>query len=279
LISLEAVSQDGMRVRASAGSSSFRRKASLKFNLELARMLVADLKEEAQTNPGACRTRIEAAQQRAAKETEIKMENAIKELNEARKSKIRAGKKELRDVPEEELEKTRASTTDPEARVMKMAGGGFRPAYNVQFASTNKGKAIIGVDVTKSGSDQKQTLEMIKQVEKRYKQIPKTWLQDAGFKNQSELNKVSKRYKNCKIYMPVKDTKNENEAMKEVRERMETDEAKEIYKERAATAEYVNALARNRGMQQFCVRGLAKVKNVALLFALAHNMYLALNFI
>ena len=78
------------------------------------------------------------------------------------------------------------------------------------------------------------------------------------------------------IAMPVKEAKNENDAMRELRERMETDEAKTTYKERAATAEYVNALARNRGMQQFCVRGLSKVKNVALMFALAHNMYLAL---
>ncbi|MFI0478973.1 MAG: transposase [Candidatus Rhabdochlamydia sp.] len=276
LISLEAVSQDGMRVRAYAGSSSFRRKASLKFSLDLAQMLVADLMEEARKNPGACRTRMQAAQERAAKETENKLKNAIKELNETRKSKIRSGKKELREVKEEELEKTRASTTDPDARVMKMAGGGFRPAYNVQFATTNKGKAIIGVDVTKSGSDQKQTIGMIEQVEKRYNQIPKKWLQDAGFKNQSEMEKIVKRYKTCEIYMPVKEAKNENDAMRELRERMETDEAKTTYKERAATAEYVNALARNRGMQQFCVRGLSKVKNVALMFALAHNMYLAL---
>lgn len=279
LISLGAVSQDGMRVRASTGSSSFRRKATLKFNLELAQMLVADLKEEARKNPNACKTRLQAAQERAAKEAEYKIKNAIQELNEVRKSKIRAGKKELRHVKTEELEETRASTTDPEARVMKMAGGGFRPAYNIQFATTNKGKAIIGVDVTKSGSDQKQTLGMMDQVKKRYNLLPKKWLQDSGFKNQSEMDKVARKYKDCEIFMPVKEMKNENKVMKELRKRMETKEGKEIYKKRAETAEYVNALARNRGMQQFVVRGLNKVKNVALMFALAHNMYLALGVI
>lgn len=276
LISLEAVSQDGMRVRASAGASSFKRKATLKFNLELARMLVADLKEEARKNPEGSRRRKEAAQNRAAEEAEKKISKAIAELNEVRKSKIRSGKKELREVKEEELQKTRASMTDPDARIMKMAGGGFRPAYNVQYATTNKGKAIVGVDVTKSGSDQKQTMEMIKQVEKRYNQIPKKWLQDGGFSNQREFDKIMKRYKDFKIYMPSKETKNESASMRELRERMETEEAKETYKERAATAEYVNAVARNRGMQQFLVRGLSKVKNVALMFAIAHNMYLAL---
>jgi transposase len=276
LISLEAVSQDGMRVRANAGASSFKRKANLKFNLELAKMLVTDLKEEARRNPEGSRRRREAAQKRAAEETEKKISKAITELNEVRKSKIRSGKKELRQVKEEDLEKTRASITDPEARVMKMAGGGFRPAYNVQYATTNRGKAIIGVDVVKSGSDQKQTIAMIKQVEERYHQIPKKWAQDAGYNNQTELDKIVKEFKGCKIYMPSKEIKNESDATKELRERMEETEAKEFYKERAATAEYVNAMARNRGMQQFLVRGVTKVKNVALLFALAHNMYIAL---
>ena len=53
---------------------------------------------------------------------------------------------------------------------------------------------------------------------------------------------------------------------------MGTDEAKTIYKERAATAECVNAIARNRGLLRFNVRGLAKVKCVALWYALAHNL-------
>jgi IS5 family transposase len=53
---------------------------------------------------------------------------------------------------------------------------------------------------------------------------------------------------------------------------MATDEAKAIYRERASTAECVNALARNRGLQRFLVRGLQKVKAVALWYALVHNL-------
>jgi hypothetical protein len=53
---------------------------------------------------------------------------------------------------------------------------------------------------------------------------------------------------------------------------MGTQAAKEIYKERAATAECVNAQARNRGLHQFTVRGLKKVKAIATWFAIAHNM-------
>jgi transposase len=289
IISLEAVSQDGMRVRASAGGSSFKREETLQFNLELANMLVTDLKQEAEKNPGACKSRLEAAERRAAEEKANKIKSALSELEEVRKSKIRAGKKEQRQVTEEDLKKARASTTDPDSRVMKMPDHGFRPAFNVQFASANKGKGIVGVDVSKSGSDQKQTLGMIQQVEKRCGIVPDKWLQDGGYNNKAELEKTGKNYKNCKIYMPVKETEtnkgdlytrrsDDGEVLGEWRERMGTKEAKEIYKERAATAEYVNAQARNHGLQQFLVRGLHKVKCVALIYALAHNMSIALNF-
>ena len=53
---------------------------------------------------------------------------------------------------------------------------------------------------------------------------------------------------------------------------MLTAEAQAIYRERAATSECVNALARQRGLRQFVVRGLAKVRAVLLWFALAHNL-------
>ena len=53
---------------------------------------------------------------------------------------------------------------------------------------------------------------------------------------------------------------------------MGTEEAKEIYKQRAATAECVNAQARKRGLVRLLVRGLEKVRSVALWFATAHNM-------
>jgi transposase len=287
VISLEAVSQDGMRVRACAGGSSFKREETLQFNLDLAKIYVADLKEEGEKNPGACKTRLEASQKRFAEEKVKNIESALVELEEIRRSKVSAGKKEQRQVKEEDLNKTRASMTDPDARIMKMADGGFRPAYNIQFATTNMGKAIIGVDVTKSGSDQKQTLGMLQQVEVRYGSIPKKWLQDGGYNNQAELEKVGRKYKDCKIYMPVKETQKnkgdlytrqstDSETSGEWRERMGTEEAKEIYKERASTAEFVNAQARNRGLQQLLVKGLSKVKAVALLFAVAQNMMIAL---
>lgn len=288
IISLEEISQDGMRVRANAGGSSFKRKETLQTNLELANMLVTDLKEEASKNPGACRKRVEATQIRCAEEKAKNIENALAELEKMRRNKIEAGKKDRKKVKEEVLEQTRASMTDPTARIMKMACGGFRPAYNVQFATTNQGKAIVGVDVTNQGTDKNITLTMIKQMENKYNCIPKKWFQDGGYNSLEEVEKVGRNYKACKIFMPVMESKRnkdnlhtrlptDSEVVGEWRERMGTAEAKEMYKDRAETAEYANAQARNRGMQQFRVRGLPKVQAVALMFALTHNMIIALN--
>ena len=60
------------------------------------------------------------------------------------------------------------------------------------------------------------------------------------------------------------------------RQRMGTAEAKAIYRERASAAEWVNALARQRGLYQVRVRGRLKVLAVLLWQALAHNLMRAL---
>jgi hypothetical protein len=201
--------------------------------------------------------------------------------------KAKAAKKERKKLTEQDIKKTRVSTTDSEARIMKMACNGFRPAFNVQFASTNFGKAIIGVDVVKQGSDSGQTVQMIKQIEKMYGIVPESWLVDGGYKSHEQLDIVEDQYKNCKIYMPVETPRKSEDPYKKKpkdsvavgkwRERMGTVEAKEVYKERAETAEFVNAQSRNKGLQQFRVRGLDKVKCMALLYAVTHNVYLFIN--
>lgn len=53
---------------------------------------------------------------------------------------------------------------------------------------------------------------------------------------------------------------------------MQTEAAKAIHRERAATSECVNAHARRRGLTALRVRGRAKVRAVALWHALAHNL-------
>jgi hypothetical protein len=182
-----------------------------------------------------------------------------------------------------EKEKARVSTTDPEARVMKMADGGYRPAYNVQLGTDTATQIISGVDVSNSGGDQGKMAPMVDQHEERYDETPDEMLVDGGFAKKDDITRVSPPEGNTTVYAPVQKAKkddldphtprdNDSPAVAEWRTRMATDQAKEIYRERASTAECVNAIARNRGLQQFRVRGSPKVKAVILWYVLAHNL-------
>ena len=187
-----------------------------------------------------------------------------------------------------QAEEARASSTDAEATVMKMADGGFRPAFNTQFASDCDSQAIVGVDVSTSGSDMGQLAPMVQQIEQRLGSAPKKMLVDGGFPAHEQLDAVANK---TDVYAPVPEARpkkgaqgsevppdkheprpDDSPAVGSWRQRMATDEAKTLYKLRAATAECVNAQARNRGLQRMPVRGLAKVRCIALLFALAHNL-------
>jgi hypothetical protein len=90
------------------------------------------------------------------------------------------------------------------------------------------------------------------------------------------------------VYAPLKEEKKQIEAGKDPyaqkkgdsdavaawRARMETTAAKTIYKLRAQTAEWVNAVARNWGFWQMPVRGQPKCRAVATLYAITHDLLL-----
>lgn len=272
LIDGERVAQDGMRVRASAGAASFRRRQRLEEYLHLAEEHVRRLKTELEADPGRAHCRSQKAQKRAARARAERIRHALEQLPELEAKKKAADKSGAR-----------VSTTDPEARVMKMADGGYRPAYNFQYATDTSGQVIVGVDVINSGSDQGQMAPMVEQLQERHGDAPKEMLVDGGFAKKEDIERVSDPAIGATVYAPVQKSKDANRdphtpraddspAVAEWRQRMATPEAKEIYKERAATAECVNAIARNRGLQRLLVRGLAKVKAIALWFALAHNL-------
>lgn len=272
LVDLNRVAQDGMRVRASAGASSYRRKPTLEECLDEAEAQVERLRKELEESPGEGTKRERAARTRAARERLDRVKRAL-ERNE-----------ELREIKsEKDKEKVRVSTTDPEVPVMKMGDGGFRPAANVQFATDTASQVITGVDVTGRGSDQGEMAPMVEQHQERYDAYPGDVLVDGGYAKKEDIDAVSVPEKGCIVYAPVPKPKNKDRdrheplpsdsaAVGEWRQRMGTEEAKEIYKERAATAECVNAIARNRGLRQFTVRGLEKIKTVTLWYVLAHNM-------
>ncbi len=270
LVTLDRVAQDGMKVRASAGAASFRRQPTLEEALAEAEQQVAKLRQELEADPAAQKTRQQAAQKRAAEERAKRVQAALDQLPVIAQSK-----------KPKDREKARASTTDADARVMKMGDGGFRPAFNVQLATATDSQIITGLDVTNSGGDQGQLAPMVEQHQQRYEQVPDEVLVDGGFTKKEDIEKVEQG--GTTVYAPVQKSKDperdahtprpdDTPAVAQWRQRMATDEAKAIYRERAATAECVNALARNRGLQRFLVRGLQKVKAVALWYALVHNL-------
>jgi IS5 family transposase len=282
-ITLERVAQDGMRVRADAGAASFRRQARLEEHQAEARELVQTLKAQAQADPGAASRRAQAARLRAAQDREQRIAQALARLPEMQATKRRNG-----DKPED----ARTSTTDADASNMKMGDGGWRPAYNVQFATDCASQVIVGVDAVTAGSDMAQLAPMVEQVEQRLGKAPEQWLVDGGFPAHAQIDAVAGK---TELYAPVPKPKQpkgkgrdgdeppapggefepkpgDSEAVAQWRERMNSDAARAIYKNRAATAECVNAQARNRGLLRMPVRGLARVSCVVKLFALAHNL-------
>lgn len=268
LVELERVTQDGIKVRASAGASSFRRQETLQQHLREAEQQVQALKAELDADPTAACRRQQQARERAARERHERIQQALEQLPQ-----LEAQKKP------QDKHKARTSTTDADARVMKMGDGGFRPAYNVQLSTDSATQVITGMAVTNSGGDQGKLAPMVEQHDERYGQVPAEMLVDGGFVKKEDIEAISPQ---TTVYAPVPPSKDAHRdphtprtddppAVAEWRTRMATDEAKAIYRKRSEH-ECVNAIARNRGLQQFRVRGLQKVKAVVLWYALAHNL-------
>jgi transposase len=270
LVEVNRVAQDGVRVRASAGAASFRRGETLEECLQAAEAHLEQWHRERAENPAQLNPRRQAAQARAARERCDRVREALRQLPEVEAKKKDADRK-----------KARVSTTDPDARVMKMPDGGFRPAFNAQLATDTASQIIVGVTVVNEGSDQGQLSPMLEQIHTRTGAYPDEALVDGGFASKAEIEQCAERevIPYAPVAKPKDDTRDryqplpdDSEAVAAWRQRMGTHDAKTIYKERAATAECVNAIARNRGLRQLAVRGLEKAKTVLLWFALAHNV-------
>lgn len=270
LVQLEQVAQDGMRVRASAGAASFRGKTTLERCLAEAKEQVRRLRDEIDDDPGAGARRSRASRERAAREREASVAEAVRQWGE-----VAARRKKTDDSS------ARVSTTDPDARVMRMPDGGYRPAYNAQIACDVESQVIVGVEVSQSGSDYRQLAPMLAQVEARTGRRPAELLVDGGFADLGSVEHAAQQ--GVVLYAPEMRGKhrtradgeprsNDTPSVAAWRRRMATPEAKQIYVRRGASIECVNALIRNRGLRILPVRGRRCVRSVLALFALAHNV-------
>jgi len=281
LVSMRCVAQDGMKVRAQAGKSSFRRKEKLEQCLEQARRQVEALKQQADESPDELNKRQRAARERAAADQARRLEQALENCAELQQQREETGKKNAGKVKE-----ARSSTTDPEARVMQFSDGGFRPGYNVQFCTDTATGLIVGVTATNAGNDSAQLPPMLDQVAERYDVKPDQVLVDGGFATVQSIE--ASELRGTKVYAPPKQTKQqlaegkdpyarkpgESDAVAGWRARMQDEAAKLLYLLRCQTAEWVNAICRNRGLWQMPVRGKEKCQTVAVLHAITHDLLL-----
>lgn len=277
VIDLDEVVQDGLRVRASAGAASFRRRRTLDKELRKARRLVQRLKQEIDDDPDASNRRIRAARERAAHERAARVAAALEKLGEIEAERARRAKTNKNRVKKQG--EPRASTTDPEARVMKMPDGGFRPAYNCQVGTVAGGQVVIDIAAATSGSDRGLIRPMLDRVLRRYARRPRRHLVDGGFTKNADTEWAATA--GVKIYGPPGQSKHKTDPYRPRRDdgpgvaawrrRMKSPHGKRVYKRRAL-GECINARFRAWNLHQFTVRGRQKITAVLHLFALANNI-------
>jgi transposase len=289
LVSVSRVSQDGVRVRVSAGADSFRREERLQKLLEESKQHVEELRRQLE-NPeiaAGLSTQQRAARRRAAAEKQQRLEQAIAQLPELKRKQAEAAEKAGQGKRGQKIRATeaRVSTSDAEARRMKMPNGGFNPACNVQLATDTASRAIVGVAVSYEGSDSAGLSEpMREQVEQRSGRKVEQHLLDGGYMRLTDIEGAHEQ--GVEVFLPPKPARNperrgrelepkpgDSQAVLAWKRRMASEEGQEIYRQRAATSETVNADLRSyRGLTQLTVRGLPKIQCVALWCALAYNV-------
>jgi transposase len=276
LVALDVLAQDGLKVRAAAGAGSFRRRERLNKLAAAATARVERLRAELEADPAAGDRRQRAAQQRAAGEHEERVKAALDRMNELEAERARREKTNKTEVSRQKA--PRASTTDAAARAMRLADGGFRPAYNMQIVSAPKGQVIVAVDLDTTGSDRRlarPALEGLGAAGTR----PSDYLVDGGFTKNDDIEWA--HASGIKLWCPPAQSKHgtdpyaprgdDKPGVADWRQRMASEPGKALYKERSK-AECPNAWARRMGLAQLHVRGKQKARAVLLWFALAHNM-------
>jgi transposase len=300
-VKLELVSQDGLRIRARAKAGSFRRRQRLELLLAEARGQVLTLKRELAADPYASQRRKQAARERVIREREARVSEAMATMRELEALTPPEPSQDAEDrddppdppgsgtgggapTPAKKKQRSpvlRVSTTDPDARVMKMADGGFRPAFNAQLVVDTQTQLITTVDVSNEGTDIRQLAPLHRRFLAQYGRAPGHWLADGGFVNLQAIDALDAAGTQPCLPLPRsrkpatdphRRKRGDSEAVAGWRAFMGTDRARAMYRQRGASVECANAHLRRRGLVQLPTYGLAKARAVVLWHALAHNV-------
>jgi len=289
LVKVRRVSQDGVRVRAAAGGGSFRREQRLTQLLDDAHKHVAELRRQLDdpAHAAGVGARTAARRRRAAADRLRRIEQAVAQLPELKRKQAAAAKRAGNGKCGKAIRRKepRVSTTDAEARVMKMPNGGYNPAVNVQLATDTASRAVVGVEVSNEAADSAGLSQpMRQQVQERTGRQVEQHLVDGGYLKTQDIEQAHAA--GVELFVPAKAAQDptrrgreldpkagDSQAILAWKARMSSVEGKTTYKQRAATSETVNAdLRAYRGLTQLTVRGLRKAKCVALWCALAYNV-------
>jgi transposase len=290
LINPATMALDGVRIRASAGSASFRRAASLKKLQEEVDRRITELQaawERDGTDPNAPAPK---RKRTALDDRKARLERAAvlaRELDEARKAALngptRLNSKKKKQLQRQVERGSRASMTDPDARVMHMPDGGFRPAYVGQVSTDTEHGFVLDAYITNEGTDNEQLPKAVENVRKAYgEQAGSNVLADSGFRNVPGLAALEKI--GVTVYTPVPDSKKgkdrfvprktDSPAAARWRARMATPEGAKLYRRRSQVVEFAFANFRNRALRQFRLRGPTRCEAVLQLHSIAHNLVL-----
>jgi transposase len=280
------IALDGTKVRASAGRGSFRKAAKLADLEGWARHRVKQLKEEVGSDPAASEKRRQAAQRRGAEDVARRAEAARRALEKLQAEKAERAKRHKK--AEAKKNEVRASTTDPEARLMRFSDGAVRAGYNVQLAVAPGSGIILAAEATDRRNDAGMASPMIEEVERRLGVRPQRVLADTTYATRKDI--IAFAEKSIEVYTPVPPDKpnvspetarkrawqrqHEHPAIKAWRARMADQASNAIYQARSRI-ETVNGILKGRGLGIMRVRSMAKVRCVVLLQALAHNLWRA----
>jgi hypothetical protein len=266
------VAQDGTRVQANAGAGSFRTRAAL-----------ADAREQAELHLHAILARVDdpplreaqqQARERGAMDVLDRVKRAAKEVERLREKRFAAKDKKRR------KNEPKASTTDPEAKIMKMSDGGFVPGYNVQLSVVGSPLggpiAIVGLQVTSQGTDKGSILPMCAQVEQRTQHRVDTILVDADHLTHEELHQAQTQQRTVIAPVPERWANSEvkqDPAIAHWIAQMQTELMQYEYRARKALVERANAILKARfHLRQVPVRGQSKVLCVFLMAAVVVNV-------
>jgi len=184
LITLERVTLDGTKIKANPGGNTFRRKEKLEAHLELAREQVRLMEEESAAEEQMARRKV-AARRRAARQRQSRLEAAVREVE-----RMQAEKKKERDSFV-----ARASSTDPEAHVMRNGEGSTVPSYNVQLLTDTAHGLIVNVDATTEGIDHHQLAPALERCEQTLGRLPQQVVADGNYTNHASVEAAA----NCGV--------------------------------------------------------------------------------